>query len=983
MKKKLVAICISLLVSIAFVVPASIFGEENVLDNNSQPAVESNEQIEDDTNSEEVSEPINTNDDNEVVSETESSANENIQNDETEENAIKPQMAKSSQQAPAVKTEWDNLKNKIESAGLNGNSGTITIDKEVSGDPVEDKMIEIKSGQNVILDGAHSIKGIGYSSFKIDKGGSLTIDGPSISNAQFIVEGKLNIKSGKISDTKLEGPTILVNGGDFTMSGGEFSGNEAVDSQTPKPDNLRKTGNYYNYAPITLYGGTLNISGGKISNNKGFLRGGAIGAWGTEESKVNVKISGGEITENAASHNKVNAWGGAIFIENAEFEMTAGTISKNTAEYGGGLLLSSSNAKISGGSISENSNGEYSGLGGGIFGLNSNIIVEAGSFFKNHANGLGGGLFLDTCNFTINSGHFAENSSKKSGGALATTGTSKGQINAGLFESNNSNGFWGGGAIYNDTKCELTINSALIKNNESKGRLLIGTGNKPISRQGGGVWNCPTGHTIINITNGMALFDNIASNLEYSTAAKGSGDDFVNITKYEFGEAVGSSSVKLASRMLGGGYRLWYQDGSFQGVHNNWPEDQQTPRYNPENPGKPLPYNTVIEEKKGAQLAYKSVPTQESKSLAEQVATTIFKNNFAQGTGISGGAITNNGKLIFGEDNPYKIKITKAWSGDDEKTRPEEIVLQMYVGEHYIQDIKLTKDDNWTATIEDFPDPDTLIDNKTGKLLPINFKEKDSGKYILSEVKREKDSKESIYTINLENSLKTSIKVNKTWDDNNNQAGLRPDSITVALLANGKEIGKTIELNKDNDWKGEFNDLPSHNNGKLIKYTIKEVNVASGYTSTIEGDITKGYTIKNSYIPPQTPPEKTKVEGLKTWNDKNNKAGIRPKSITVNLFKNGEKIASKQVTAKDNWRYKFENLDKFENGQEIKYTISEDKVAKYTTEIDGFNITNTYIPPEKPPTPDTSDSGNMNILCIALLAASFAAIYALRRKHLL
>ena len=59
--------------------------------------------------------------------------------------------------------------------------------------------------------------------------------------------------------------------------------------------------------------------------------------------------------------------------------------------------------------------------------------------------------------------------------------------------------------------------------------------------------------------------------------------------------------------------------------------------------------------------------------------------------------------------------------------------------------------------------------------------------------------------------------MNKTWDDNNNQAGLRPDSITVALLANGKEIGKTIELNKDNDWKGEFNDLPSHNNGKLIK----------------------------------------------------------------------------------------------------------------------------------------------------------------------
>ena len=851
------------------------------------------------------------------------------------------------------KTAWLELVEKIASSQADA---SINIDKNIEADPAKDKQtILIKNGQNIVLKGNGSLKGFGFNSIKIEKGGSLTIDGTSISNAQIIVEGKLNIKSGKISDTKLEGPNILVKGGDFTMSGGEFSGNEAVDSQNPQPDNLRKTGKWYSYAPITLYGGGLNISGGKISNNKGFYNGGAIGAWGTDTSKINVKISGGEITENVASHNSTNAWGGAIFMENAEFEMTAGTISKNTAEYGGGLLLSRSNAKISGGSISENSNGEYSGLGGGVFGLNSDIIIEAGDFTKNKANGHGGGLFLDTCNFTINGGHFVENSSLKSGGAIATVGTSKGQINAGLFESNNSNGFWGGGAIYNDTKCELTINRALIKNNESKGRLLIGAGNKPISRQGGGVWNCPTGHTIINITNGVALFDNIASNLEYSTAAKGSGDDFENITKYEFGEAVGSSSVKLASRMLGGGYRLWYQDGSFQGIHNNWPEDQQTPRYNPENPGKPLPYNIVIEEKKGAQLAYKSVPTQESKNLAEQVATTIFKNNFAQGTGISGGAITNNGKLIFGEDKPYKIQITKSWSGDDEKTRPEEIVLQMYVGEHYIQDIKLTKEGNWTATIEDFPDPDTLIDNKTGKLLPINFKEKDSGKYILSEVKREKDSKESIYTIHLENSLKTSIKVNKIWNDNNNQAGLRSDSITVALLANGKETGKTIELNKGNDWKGKFNDLPSHNNGELIKYTIKEVNIANGYTSTIEGDITKGYTIKNSYIPPQTPPEKTEVGVEKIWKDENNADGKRPEEITVHLYKNGQLFQIRKISGKDGWKVVFKDLDKYEDDKEILYTIKEEKVEGYTGEVsgnakDGFVLTNKRkpeIPPEK------------------------------------
>lgn len=855
MKNKIIAICISVLVCIAFIVPASIFGEGNAADGNSQPAVENNEQIEDNTTSEQTSEPVNTNGDNGVMSETESSVNGNTQDEEAEENTVEPQMTNSPQQAPAGETEWDKLKKNVESAGLNGKSGTVTTDKDVSADATKDngKTIEIKSGQNVIIKGAHSIKGIGYSSFKIDKGGSLTIEGPSISNAQIIAEGKLNLNSGIISETKLEGPTIFVNSGTFTMNGGEVSGNEAIESSTPKPAGLKKIGDFYQYSPITVYSGTFTLNAGTISSNKSFLKGGAIGAWGTEESKVNVEILGGEITNNAASHARVNAWGGAIFLENSEFELNAAKISQNTAEYGGGLVVSKSNAKILGGSIVDNSNGQYSGLGGGIFGINSDITVKAGNISKNHANGTGGGLFLDTCNFTINGGSFTENSSQKSGGAIATVGTSKGEINAGIFKNNESNGFWGGGAVYNDTKCELTINRALIKGNTTAGRLLIAANNKPISRQGGGIWNCPTGNTIINITNGLALFDNIASNLDYSTAAKGSGDDFVNITRYMFGEAEGSSSVKLASRMLGGGYRLWYQDGSFQGIHNNWPEDKQTPRYNPENPGKPLPYNTLIEEKKGAQLAYKSVPAQESKNLADQVATTIFRNNIAQGTGISGGAITNNGKLIFGEDNPYTLKIMKSWTGDRKKDRPKEIKLQMFVGEHYVEDITLKEEKNWTTEIKDFPDPDTLKDNKTNEILPINFKEKDGDKYLLSVLSREKDSQNLIYKIQLDNSVNTSVKVTKKWIDNENKQGIRPDNITVGLLANGKDTGRTIVLSENTNWKGEFEKLPMYENDEIVKYEVKEISKIKGYTSKIEGNASEGYIITNKIIAPNPP----------------------------------------------------------------------------------------------------------------------------------
>lgn len=956
MKNKLTAFALSFVMCLSLIAPQIVLAETDLtaeslesskeVTGNSEVAESS--ELENNIEEEESSEVDNKN----LIEDVENTNNSEAEEEISAELSQESQVTTNSDELRLLNvntadnseslTAWSKLVDNVaaEYTSINVNDDITAVESD------KDKTFAIKANQNIVLQGNGTIKGFGFNSIKVEKGGSLTIDGPTITNSQIIVEGTLNLKNGKIANTKLEGPTIFVSGGEFIMDGGEFSDNEAMLSENPQPDTLTKTGDSFNYAPITLYGGTLNILDGKIANNKGFLRGGAIGAWGTEASKVNVKISGGEITNNVAINDYVNAWGGAIYLDNTDFEINAGTISNNTAEYGGGIALMDSNAQITGGSINENSNGEYEGNGGGIYGMNSDIKIEAGNFTKNQANKHGGGLFLNTCNFTINGGYFAENSSVESGGVIATTGTSKGQINAGLFENNNSNGFWGGGAIYNDTKCELIINGALIKNNVSTG-ILIGAGNHPASRQGGGVWNCPTGHTEINITNGLALFDNEARNGR-AADNNGAGDDFANITAHKNNEYTGKlSTIKLSPRMLGGGSRLWYQDGSFYGIHTNWPAAEQTPRYNPENPGEPLPYNTVIVEKKGAELAYKSVPAQESKDLAEQVATSIFRNNTAQGTGISGGAITNNGKLIFGEDNPYTIKITKAWAGDEEETRPEEIVLQMYVGEHYIEDVKLTKDGNWEATIKDFPDPDTLVDNKTGEVLPINFKEKDSGKYILSEVQREKDSEASVYTIDLENSIKTTINVNKVWEDNDDEAGLRPSSITVVLLANGEETGKTIELNEENNWEGMFKNLPSHKNGEKIEYTVKEVEIENGYTSTVTGSVEDGFTITNT-----REPEKTSIKVNKAWVDNNNQDGKRPDSITVKLFANGKEVSGKvlELNAENKWSGEFVDLYVYNDKEVIEYSIEEVEVGNgYTSKItgsaeDGFTITNTREP---------------------------------------
>uniref|UniRef100_UPI00280B1D4C Cna B-type domain-containing protein n=1 Tax=Latilactobacillus curvatus TaxID=28038 RepID=UPI00280B1D4C len=70
---------------------------------------------------------------------------------------------------------------------------------------------------------------------------------------------------------------------------------------------------------------------------------------------------------------------------------------------------------------------------------------------------------------------------------------------------------------------------------------------------------------------------------------------------------------------------------------------------------------------------------------------------------------------------------------------------------------------------------------------------------------------------------------------------------------------------------------------------------------------------------------------------------------------NGQQVASKKVSASDNWQYSFDNLAADANGKKITYTVKEDAVAGYTSTVDGYNITNTHNPkpqvPNKPTTP--------------------------------
>jgi len=294
--------------------------------------------------------------------------------------------------------------------------------------------------------------------------------------------------------------------------------------------------------------------------------------------------------------------------------------------------------------------------------------------------------------------------------------------------------------------------------------------------------------------------------------------------------------------------------------------------------------------------------------------------------------ITGSAKEGFTVTNtrePEKTEVegSKTWKDNNNQDgkRPKEIKINLLKNGTKIATKTVTEKDGWKWKFEN------LDKFEAGQLINYTITEEKVEEY--TTVVKGND------VINTHAPGKTSVQVTKAWKDNNNQDGARPGIVTVRLIADGVETDKTVTLTKDNNWTGSFTDLDEYKDGKKIVYTVKEENVGNGYTSVVTKTGENNFTVTNT-----REPEKTFVEGSKTWDDKDNQDGKRPTEITINLLKNGKKVATKKVTEKDSWKWKFENLDKYENGELINYTIVEEKVEGYTTEVEGHNVKNSYTP---------------------------------------
>ena len=188
------------------------------------------------------------------------------------------------------------------------------------------------------------------------------------------------------------------------------------------------------------------------------------------------------------------------------------------------------------------------------------------------------------------------------------------------------------------------------------------------------------------------------------------------------------------------------------------------------------------------------------------------------------------------------ITVNKKWvdAGDKAQSRPKKVTVELLRnGEVIGASQDLSQANAWKTSFSNLPKYD---ENSKAYSYTIREKAVDGYAPAIS------GTQELGFTLTNTISNKISIPVTKVWSGK----GDHPTSVSVRLLADGKEIAKQ-ELNANNNWQFTFTNLERSKNGKEIQYTVTEDAVA-GYTTKISGDAATGYlnvitNTKNSQNP--------------------------------------------------------------------------------------------------------------------------------------
>lgn len=338
-----------------------------------------------------------------------------------------------------------------------------------------------------------------------------TLTGNSATNGGAVyVSGsgtKFTMHSGVISGNtvqstglKTSGGGVYVNAGaTFTMKGGTISGNTATTKGTVAGSKAMGGGVCVSGgghpSKFIMEGDSSKITGNKVKTEGSGSNLSTIGGGVCVCDGATFEMKAGSIENNEALDGNAQYFGhagGGVCVgghgtadtgpnpgytdDFAIFTMTGGTISKNTAGYGGGVAVTSNSTfTMKGGTIGGDGDGDKNtatASGGGVAVMHGTFTMEGGRISKNTAAGYGGGI--EAMNFNGNKGVItvkgksviSNNTANNGGGGISSSH----KLTVEPIDSNspvikeNTTGSYGGG-IYLPYNGTLTFSGGTVTDN--------------------------------------------------------------------------------------------------------------------------------------------------------------------------------------------------------------------------------------------------------------------------------------------------------------------------------------------------------------------------------------------------------------------------------------------------------------------------------------------------------------------------------------
>ena len=325
---------------------------------------------------------------------------------------------------------------------------------------------------------------------------------------------------------------------------------------------------------------------------------------------------------------------------------------------------------------------------------------------------------------------------------------------------------------------------------------------------------------------------------------------------------------------------------------------------------------------------WSNLPVNKEGAVGQAIVYTVEESGLPDGYAPAVAIDEETGAITVKNSHTPAVKdltVSAKWDDADNQdgVRPASVDAVLYAGDTATdKTVTLTAEENWTATIKDMP---VYAAGKVGEAVNYSLK-------AAKEVEDYTSATDGLTLTFTHKAAVTAVTATITWDDAENQDGIRPDSVTVQLKADGESVGSRITVDGTNDkWTKTWDNLPVNKAGKKVTYTVEQTGLRSEYIQATAGDAATGFTITNSYTP-----KGVDIAVSANWDDQDNQDGIRPEAVEAELYADNVSTNKKvRLTADTDWKATFEKLAVNKNGKPINYTLQATKVEGYDLTTEG------------------------------------------------